>query len=274
MSSPGVNPACSMASTSSCTASSFEPQVRGEAALVADRGGQAPVVEHRLEHVVRLGAPAQRLGEAGGADRHDHELLEVDVVVGVRAAVEHVHHRHRQHVGVGAADVAVQRQRRARRPPPWPRPATTPRMALAPSRALLSVPSRSISAWSSTRWSSASKPVSASRISPFDVGDGGRARPCRRTVLRRRAARPLRTARSTRPRALRHDRRAPESSTTSTSTVGLPRESRICRARDVLDAAHVPAVAPVDGGVNVTQVSQGARSTSPVDDTPAGIPGT
>ncbi len=41
-------------------------------------------------------------------DRHDHELLEVDRVVGVNAAVEHVHHRHRQHVGVAAPDVPVQ----------------------------------------------------------------------------------------------------------------------------------------------------------------------
>jgi len=42
--------------------------------------------------------------------RHDHELLEVDRVVGVGAAVEHVHHGHREHVGVDAADVAEQRQ--------------------------------------------------------------------------------------------------------------------------------------------------------------------
>ena len=63
-----------------------------------------------LERVVRLHAPAQRLAEARRADRHDHELLEVDVVVGVDAAVEDVHHRHRQHVGVGPADVAVERQ--------------------------------------------------------------------------------------------------------------------------------------------------------------------
>ena len=85
-------------------------EVGREAALVADRGRQAPLVQDLLEHVVGLGAPAQRLGERGGADRHDHELLQVDVVVGVRAAVEDVHHRHGQHVGVDAADVAVQRQ--------------------------------------------------------------------------------------------------------------------------------------------------------------------
>ena len=67
-------------------------------------------MQQRLERVVRLGAPAQRLGEARRADRREHELLHVDVGVGVRAAVEHVHERHRQHVRVGAADVAVQRE--------------------------------------------------------------------------------------------------------------------------------------------------------------------
>ena len=49
-------------------------------------------------------------GEARRADRREHELLHVDVGVGVRAAVEHVHERHRQHVRVRAADVAVQRE--------------------------------------------------------------------------------------------------------------------------------------------------------------------
>ena len=62
-----------------------------------------------LQHVVRLDAPAQRFGEARRADGHDHELLEVDRVVGVHATVDDVHHRHREHVGVGAPDVAVQR---------------------------------------------------------------------------------------------------------------------------------------------------------------------
>ena len=64
----------------------------------------------RLEGVVDLGAPAQRLGEGLRADRGDHELLDVDVGVGVRAAVEDVHHRDGQHVRVRAAEVAEQRQ--------------------------------------------------------------------------------------------------------------------------------------------------------------------
>ena len=60
--------------------------------------------------MVGLRSPPQRLREGSGADRHEHELLEVDVVVGVGPAVDDVHHRDREHVGVGAAHVPVQRQ--------------------------------------------------------------------------------------------------------------------------------------------------------------------
>ncbi len=83
-------------------------QVRREAALVADRRAEAALVQRALQRVKHLGAHPQALREAGGAARHDHELLEVDFVVGVRAAVEHVHHRHRQHVRALAAEIAPQ----------------------------------------------------------------------------------------------------------------------------------------------------------------------
>ena len=67
-------------------------------------------MEDLLQRVVRLGAPSQGFGETGRADRHDHELLEVDAVVGVHATVEHVHHRHGQYVGIRPAHVAIQRK--------------------------------------------------------------------------------------------------------------------------------------------------------------------
>ena len=67
-------------------------------------------MQRRLQMVEHLGAHPQRLGEGARADGHDHELLEVDAVVGVGAAVEHVHHRHGQHVRGLAAEVAPQRQ--------------------------------------------------------------------------------------------------------------------------------------------------------------------
>ncbi len=85
-------------------------QVRGEAALVADGGREAALVQDLLQAVEDLGAAAQRLAEARQARRHDHEFLDVEAVVGVRAAIDDVHHRHRQDDGVVAAEVAVQRQ--------------------------------------------------------------------------------------------------------------------------------------------------------------------
>ena len=68
-----------------------------------------------LERVEDLGAHRSASAKRRRADGHDHELLEVDGVVGVGAAVEDVHHRHGQHVRGLAAQVALQRQPRLRR---------------------------------------------------------------------------------------------------------------------------------------------------------------
>ena len=53
------------------------------------------VVQHLLQRVEDLGAVAQRLAQSRRADRQDHEFLDVEAVVGMRAAVDDVHHRHR-----------------------------------------------------------------------------------------------------------------------------------------------------------------------------------
>ena len=84
-------------------------QAGGETALVADIGVVPGRGERLLECREDLGTDPHRLGDAADADRHDHELLDVDRVVGMLAAVDDVHHRHRQRARVGAADVAVQR---------------------------------------------------------------------------------------------------------------------------------------------------------------------
>src|SRR5450830_47546 len=85
-------------------------QVGGEATLVAESGAQALGLQHGLQGVVDLGAGTQRLTERRGADRGDHELLDVDVGVGVRPTVEAVHHRDGQDVRVRSTDVAEERQ--------------------------------------------------------------------------------------------------------------------------------------------------------------------
>jgi hypothetical protein len=60
-----------------------------------------------------LGARAQRLGEAVEAHGVDHELLDLEPVVRVRAAVDDVHHGGGQHARLRAAEVTPERQAQA-----------------------------------------------------------------------------------------------------------------------------------------------------------------
>ena len=85
-------------------------EVRSESALIAEPGRESAFLEHALERMVDLDAPLQCFVEAGGADRGDHEFLDVDVRVGMGSAVEDVHHRHGHDVRVRSAEVAVEGQ--------------------------------------------------------------------------------------------------------------------------------------------------------------------
>ncbi len=89
MSVPGVKPAFSIAFTRSPTLA-VAGQVGGEAALVAETGRVARGLQLCAQHVVGLDAPAERLGVGLRADRREEELLHVDAVVGVLAAVDDV----------------------------------------------------------------------------------------------------------------------------------------------------------------------------------------
>ncbi len=72
------------------------------AALVAGvEGALAVALEQDLgEREVDLGRDLHRLEDRVGADRDDDELLEVEIVGGVLAAVDQVDQRHREHVRV------------------------------------------------------------------------------------------------------------------------------------------------------------------------------
>jgi len=87
-------------------------QVGGEAALVADVGVVAGVLQLFAQGVEDLRAHAQGLGEAVRPGRQDHELLDVDRIVGMGPAVDDVHHRGGQDAGRNATQIAVQRQAR------------------------------------------------------------------------------------------------------------------------------------------------------------------
>ena len=81
-----------------------------KAAFVSNSHAHALVVQDFLQRVEHLGTVAQRLAERRRAHRDDHQLLQVQVVVGMGATVHHVHHRHRQLHAAHATKIAVQRQ--------------------------------------------------------------------------------------------------------------------------------------------------------------------
>ncbi len=90
-------------------------QLRRESAFVADRGRKSPIVQHAFQRVKNFRAVAQRFPERGRAFRHDHEFLEIDRRIGMRAAVQDIHHRHRQDAGRVAAEITEERNPAGRR---------------------------------------------------------------------------------------------------------------------------------------------------------------
>ena len=84
-------------------------EVGCDAALVADVGVEAAALRDLAQARVHLGPRAEGFGEGREADRRDHELLEVDRVVGVRAPVDDVEERDGQRARAGTAEVAVER---------------------------------------------------------------------------------------------------------------------------------------------------------------------
>ena len=125
------------------SASSADGDVRGEAALVADGRVQALVVQHLLEAVEDLRPHPQPFAEGRRPDGHDHELLEVDGVVRVLAAVEDVHQRHGQHAWRSCRRGSGRAAGPAAFAAAWATASDTPRIAFAPSLPLFGVPSSS-----------------------------------------------------------------------------------------------------------------------------------
>src|SRR5580765_3736389 len=81
-------------------------EIRRDPPLVADARRLAASLQNAAQGVKDFGAPAQRLGKRRRAERHDHELLKIDARIGVRAAVQDVHHRHGQRERVAAVEIA------------------------------------------------------------------------------------------------------------------------------------------------------------------------
>ncbi len=84
-------------------------EIGREASLVADAGGHAEFVDDRPETVKHFRTDPKRLRERLRSCRNHHELLEVEPVLRVRAAIDHVHERHRKRASRVASEPAVER---------------------------------------------------------------------------------------------------------------------------------------------------------------------
>ena len=76
---------------------------RRKSAFVADGSVVAALLQRRFQRVKNLHAPAQSFRKSRRSDRHDHEFLKVHGTVGVRTAIENVHHRDRQQIRAAVA---------------------------------------------------------------------------------------------------------------------------------------------------------------------------
>ncbi len=85
-------------------------QIGREASLVPHAGRKPTLVQHRLQVMEDLCPHAQSLAIGLGAGRNDHELLEVQPVLGVRSAVDDVHERDRQRVRTVPTEPAIERE--------------------------------------------------------------------------------------------------------------------------------------------------------------------
>ena len=84
-------------------------QIGREASFITNRGRQMLVMQHPSQRVIALNAAAQRLFETEEAPRLNHELLEINSVVGMLATVDDVEHRHGKRLRSNSTEVAIQR---------------------------------------------------------------------------------------------------------------------------------------------------------------------
>ncbi len=70
-----------------------------ESAFVADGGRVAMLLQRGLQRVEDFHSPAQGFRKARGTHGHNHEFLEIHRTIGMRAAVENVHHRAGEQIG-------------------------------------------------------------------------------------------------------------------------------------------------------------------------------
>ena len=86
------------------------PEAGSEAAFVTHAGDVAVAGEQGLQGMEYFRADTQGVMEGFRPEGHDHEFLDIQIVGGMRTAVDDVHHGRRHDFGVDAAEILIQRQ--------------------------------------------------------------------------------------------------------------------------------------------------------------------
>ena len=92
----------------------FERGIRGsqrwgKAPLITYAGGKPVIAQKPLQRVKNLSAHANAIRQCVSGNRHNHELLNIYRIVGMRAAIHNIHHRHRQYMCRNATNIAPKR---------------------------------------------------------------------------------------------------------------------------------------------------------------------
>jgi len=90
-------------------------EIRGKSALVSDGGRKPTIVQNTLERVINLNTRAQSIAKIAEAPRLNHELLEVEGVVGMLATVEDVEHRRWKCSRMRSTNISIERLFRSNR---------------------------------------------------------------------------------------------------------------------------------------------------------------
>ena len=83
--------------------------VGSEATLISYIGTVSFFLEHTFEVVKNLNPHAETFRKSVCPHRHNHELLKINAIIGMRPPVQDVHHRDRHHMCIDSAQITVQR---------------------------------------------------------------------------------------------------------------------------------------------------------------------
>ena len=140
-------------------------QARSKSAFISHAGLVAFFVQNLFEGLKCLSSRSERFAETRSPEGHNHEFLEVDVVIRVPSTVEYIQLRDRQNIFLAVPQIDDREESSFPPPQPWLQQSKLRELRSAPSFALLGVPSSAMISSSRAFWWPGSIPRTAPWIS-------------------------------------------------------------------------------------------------------------